>query len=64
MPRLRFAKDSGRCRSSDLRRTPASTKSYGAAGSRLYTFNVKRWWLVVVIVLVLVLVGARYFGLR
>ena len=64
MPRLRFAKDSGRCRSSDLRLTPASAKSYGAAGSRLYTFNVKRWWLAVVIVVVLVVIGAGCRGLR
>jgi len=41
-----------------LRQTPAFAKSYGVASSRLYSLGtVKRWWPVVVTVLVLVLLG-------
>ena len=37
---------------------PSFAKSYSAAGSRLYTFRVKRCWTIVVIVLVLAVAGA------
>jgi Peptidase_C39 like family len=45
----------------NLRVTPAFAKSYGAASSRLYTFGVKRWWPVVIIVFVLFGAGAAVY---
>ena len=46
----------------DLRPTPAFAKSYGVASSRLYSLGaVKRWWPVLVIVLVLVVAGGALY---
>ena len=49
------------CAPGNLRLTSSFAKSYGVTSSRLYTFPVKRWWVVVIFVLVLIVAGAAVY---